>query len=59
MPKLSISEAAYLLGVSTDRLKPWEKEQFLVPNCIVWEVTRMLGLFGENLKKIGSIEKPK
>ncbi|VEP11656.1 hypothetical protein H1P_1120013 [Hyella patelloides LEGE 07179] len=26
MPKLSISEAAYLLGVSTDTLRRWEKE---------------------------------
>ncbi len=26
MPKLSRSEAAYLLGVSTDTLRRWEKE---------------------------------
>ena len=26
MPKLSSSEAAYLLGVSTDTLRRWEKE---------------------------------
>ncbi len=26
MPKLSISEAAYILGVSTDTLRRWEKE---------------------------------
>ncbi len=35
MPKLSSAEAAYLLGVSTDTLKSWEKEQFLVPNYTV------------------------
>lgn len=26
MPKLSISEATYILGVSTDTLRRWEKE---------------------------------
>ena len=26
MPKLSRAEAAYLLGVSTDTLRRWEKE---------------------------------
>ena len=31
MPKLSISEAAYLLGVSTDTLRRWEEEKKLIP----------------------------
>ena len=31
MPKLSISEAAYLLGVSTDTLRRWEEEKKLTP----------------------------
>ena len=31
MPKLSISEAAYLLGVSTDTLRRWEEEEKLIP----------------------------
>jgi excisionase family DNA binding protein len=30
MPKLSISEAAYLLGVSTDTLRRWEEEKRLI-----------------------------
>ena len=31
MPKLNISEAAYLLGVSTDTLRRWEEEGKLTP----------------------------
>ena len=31
MPKLNISEAAYLLGVSTDTLRRWEEEGKLIP----------------------------
>ena len=31
MPKLSSSEAAYLLGVSTDTLRRWEEEKKLIP----------------------------
>ena len=31
MPKLSRSEAAYLLGVSMDTLRRWEEEGKLIP----------------------------
>ena len=31
MPKLSRSETAYLLGVSTDTLRRWEEEKKLIP----------------------------